>query len=324
MVKVKRKENLTILRNPQQEMMSTAICHKKRSAMAVLKAFLTGYLEFVESPHRQDSILKTLQYSLWLLSKFYRSSGTKRNIPHRIAKSLLSLQSEINWARYLNRFFGLPAAINDVYQTRSNWGTGSKSKRLGQVMSWAMLAYYPLEHVSYLLWKAPEIHWVPLTLPTPKVAKDGTSTCPNQVRDNSNGHIYPSSQIASKASAWSCRFWLIWIVLDTVRCTLALRDTELQSSRTSETAPDTNDDLGEKEVLDKEGTLRRCISNNNKTFSTEHLQIIRNILFALPATHWSFPNWDSQRWLSGDLVNGLCFLEAVVGLYQGIQNFQQT
>eukprot|EP00536_Pseudo-nitzschia_multiseries_P012147 jgi/Psemu1/298031/fgenesh1_pm.448_\ len=257
--------------------MNTAICNKKPSTLVLLKAFLSGYLKFIESPHRQDTILKTLQYSLWLLSKFYRSSGKKRDIPHRIAKSLLSLQDEVSWARYLYRFFGFPAAINDVYQTRNDWGKGSKSKRLGQVMAWTMVAYYPLDHLSYLLWKAPEIHWVPLTAPIRM--KDGTSRCPNRDHgESSNGYSNQSSQLASKASAWSCRFWLIWLFLDTFRCTLALRDTEQSPERlkTLETAPGANNELEQTEVLGKGVTLQPC-TNETPTVRTEHLQIIRNL-----------------------------------------------
>ena len=312
----------------KNEILTTVPCGKKSSALKLLKAFLSGYLKFIESPHRQDSILKTAQYSLWLLSKFYPNSGTKRDIPHRIAKSLLNLQGEISWARYLFRFFGLPAAINGVDLTKNDWATGNNSKRLGQVMSWTMVAYYPLEHLSYLFWKAPDIRWLPCALPTPVPTTYDVTSC--QIRDhnrNSNRRFYSSTQLASKASAWSSRFWLAWLISDIVRCTLALRDIQQtpHSSGTKKTAPGANDDdLQQTDSLEQELTLHQYMDKQIPAVRTEHLQIIRNMLYILPAINWSLPDWDTQPWLSGDVVNGFCWLESVVGLHQGIRNFQHT
>ena len=72
----------------------------KSLTLKALKSFLSRYVQFTQSPHRQDSILKTVQYSLWLLSKFYRNPKTR--------DALLKLQGEISWTRYLLRFFGFP------------------------------------------------------------------------------------------------------------------------------------------------------------------------------------------------------------------------
>ena len=289
---------------------------------STLKYILSKYLQFIKIPHRQDSILKTVQYSLWLLSKFYRNTVNPENtkchhIPHRMSDALMKLSGEISWARYVLRFFGLPAAINGV-DLRS-WALEDNSKRLGQVMSWTMIAYYPLEHLAYLCYKAPSVNWLPCATTS--------NACKNDVDSiiSTDRYCYSSSILASKASAWSCRFWFTYLLLDIYRCTLSLRELKQNPHQTSKA-----DDLVSSSDSDKNEN-----NNNNKltqtdkqhseivTVRTEHLQIVRNILYVLPAVNWSLPNWDTQPWLHNDLVNGLCWLESMVGLFQGVRDFQQ-
>lgn len=300
---------------------------KKTSTLKLLKSILSSYVQFIQSPSRQDSILKTVQYSLWLLSKFYRGSGTnKHRLPHRVAESLLKLQGEISWARYVLRFFGFPAAINDVANMENGWATGNNANRIGRVMSWSMVAYYPLENLAYLLWKGPGIRWLPIVSLTTPMQKNpvASTTCPN----NTSAYRYSSAQLASKASAWSCRLWLTWIVLDIVRCTMALREIEQTSDHPSEEtakpASAANDDgLRQTDSVEEEAAeslQHKAIA----TIRTEHMRILRNALYVLPAINWSLPQWDTKPWLSGDLVNGLCWVESVIGLYQGVHDYQKT
>jgi len=308
-------------RNSDKKIVSSTAYRK------LLKSILSSYVQFIQTPSRQDSILKTVQYSLWLLSTFYRGSGSKHKLPHRVAESLTKLQGEISWARYLLRFFGLPAAINDV-DLKSSWATGNNSNRLGRVMSWTMIAYYPLENLAYLLWKAPGIRWLPIVSPVSIQNPDGAASCrtPEKTRITSAYH-YSSAQLASKTSAWSCRFWLTWIVLDIVRCTLALRKIQEISeiSGTVKPASAVNDVLQQTESVEKVEPLQQKDGyKETTTVRTEHMRILRNILYVLPAINWSLPDWDTQPWLSGDLVNGLCWLESMVGLYQGILDYQKN
>ena len=324
-------EDVISTQSEQEEVTCKTVGDKKHSTLKFLKLLLSRYLQFIQSPHRQDSILKTVQYSLWLLSKFYRNSGTtKRQIPLRVAESLLKLQGEISWTRYVLRFFGLPAAINDVdlnLKTSLSTDNNFNQRLLGQVMSWTMVAYFPLENLSYLFYKAPEIRWLPCAVPsTPKI-EDATS-CQNIDSRKTTGYYYSSARLASATSAWSCRFWATWIVLDILRCTLVLRDiqqTSHSSSGTAKRALDDNDEVNHKEIdKEEEPTQHQDGDKEIATVRTEHLQIVRNMLYLLPAINWSLPQWDTQPWLSGDLVNGLCWLESLVGLYQGVRNFQQT
>eukprot|EP00980_Cylindrotheca_fusiformis_P008074 scaffold1722_cov120-Cylindrotheca_fusiformis.AAC.4 len=141
-----------------------------------------------------------------------------------------------------------------------SWGS---PKAFGKAMAWTMIGYYPLEHLAYLKWKAPEI-------------------CMPSRSD---------SRLAAKFSAWSCRFWLAYLVLDILRSRNALLKTE----KDEETAA---------------GEASR----------TERIQILRNALFFLPAINWSLPNWDTKPILSSGVCNGLMFLESIVCLHQGISN----
>jgi hypothetical protein len=132
-----------------------------------------------------------------------------------------------------------------------------------------MIGYYPLEHLAYLKWKVPDIY-----LPSRS-----------------------DSRLAAKASAWSCRFWFAYIVLDIVRSTFALPSTS------------NNNEKEEEKV-------------SNTASRTERLQILRNALFFLPAVNWSLPKWDIDPLLSPEVCNGLMWLESVVCMYQGVSNVQ--
>ena len=284
---------------------------KKNATLKLLKSILSNYVKFSQSPSRQDTILKTFQYSLWMLSKFYRNSEPIQRVPHRVAESLLKLQGEINWARYLLRFFGFPAAIHHL-DLDSSWSTGNNLHRLGRIMSWTMVAYYPLENMAYLLWKAPGIRWLPVVSPSPIQNQDAPTSCPSL----NNGQS--SAQLASKLSAWSCRFWLAWIVLDVVRGILELR--EVKRTSMIDVFGRTNSVENAKKSLHlKDEDEKLTVSMKSK-----QLRLLRNVLYVLPALNWSLPQSDTQPLLSGDLVNGLCWLESMVGLYQDIHDYQKA
>mmetsp|Transcript_84888 Transcript_84888/g.127264 ORF Transcript_84888/g.127264 Transcript_84888/m.127264 type:complete len:261 (-) Transcript_84888:321-1103(-) len=158
---------------------------------AAIDRMLQAYAKFTSSASNQDKIMKVVQYSLWMISRFYKNSGRH---------GLVQLSGQISWARYINRFLGLPAALEAV---RS--GSYGNPKALGKAMAWAMVFYYPLEHISYLKWQAPKL----------------------MTR-------YSSKRLAERASALSCQCWLAYILLDIVRSALALKESDAPESRRSE------------------------------------------------------------------------------------------
>jgi hypothetical protein len=135
-------------------------------------------------------------------------------------------------------------------------------------MAWSKMAYYPLEHVAYLYWKVPSL----LLLLSPLFGYSQQRQQQQQQQQQSTGHQQQGDRLAAQASAWSRRFWLVYVVLDLARSTCAL----MPNMTTQEDDDDDDDD-------------DESLSSNSRDLQTrcsEQLQIIRNLLFTLPA----YPN----------------------------------
>lgn len=217
----------------------------------VLLRWLRFYVRFLQtSPFHQDRLLKALQWTLWLASAVALDTTNTR-----ASAALSKLSTEISFARYATRLLELPTAIEAAIT--GSWTTVSVNRPnfttwMGRGLSWSMIGYYPLELAAYVLWMLPS------NLQTPEI-----------------------SQKASRFSAISCRFWLLYIVADAAQCSVLQKDQQTEDGKTH---------------------LR--------------LQLLRNALFLLPAIHWSLPNWDTKPWLPSKAVNGLMWIEAMVSLYQ--------
>jgi hypothetical protein len=258
---------------------------QSRTLSRMWNRFLQAYSVFVSNSLNQDKLLKMVQYSLWMLSRFYVGNN---NTTAR--EALAKLAGELSWARYATRLLGLPTALEGVQS-----GTWASSKSLGKAMAWTMVLYYPLEHLAYLKWKAPQ--WIGTRTPS-FVSKKTYITAESR-----------PTRLAERASAWSCRFWLAFIALDIVRSTLALNPKATRLPPSSDDASSTTTELV---------SLPVAVSSDTKR--NERLLLIRNSLFVLPMIHWSLPNWDTQPWLSETTCNSILWLEALVCMYQGIQN----
>jgi hypothetical protein len=232
---------------------------KKVSVSALITKFLDRYGSYVSNSWNQDKLLKLLHYSLWMLSRFYAKS------PHS-QQGLSFLNSEILWARYVTRLLGWPTALQGVV---ANDGA-DKYRRLGKAMAWSMVLYYPTEALAYVKWKTPQM------------------VAPSYGAEH---------RLAERASAWSCRAWVAYIVLDMIRSVQVLSASPVEK--------------GEDEDAD-------VLTPKQRT--SERLQILRNALFLAPAVHWSLPNWDTQPWLSDTTCKVLLWLEAVVCMGQSISN----
>lgn len=173
---------------------------KKQS---VLDQFLSDFVKFTSSATNVDRSLKLLQWTLWLASYIKKSKGLQK------------LSLDLSFARYALRLLGLPASM-EAARTGS-WGSKNAPSWLGQVMAWSMIGYFPMEHVAYVRWQAPQL------LP---------------------------SQNAERWSAWSCRCWLLYIVADMTQSAFKLKDLCKERSALVEVNSgdnDENEDSNEKE-----------------------------------------------------------------------------
>ena len=159
--------------------------------------FLGHYNKFVSSPTNQDRGLKLLHYTLWLLSVFWR----KRE------DALKKLSGEILMGRYLLRLYGLPSAIEGA-RTGSWGGKSVWSQRLGKIMAWSMIVFYPMEHLAYIGWKSPKL-------------------CP------------PATVRASQLSAFSCRAWTAYLLAEIAQSLLGLRELQQMKQRLLPNGKDT-------------------------------------------------------------------------------------
>lgn len=224
--------------------------------------FLIHYNKFISSAANQDKGLKLMQWTFWLFTRIYPSKKAP----------LQKTSFDISFARYLLRFYGIPSTIEAV--RNGSWEDSSSllGRFSGKVMAWAMLGYYPLEHVAYVRWTAPE--------------------------------LLPASWNANRLSAYSCRFWLLYLFGDLAQGTLRLQ--RLYRSR--------------KELLTTED-YEHALTTIDISIRSEQLQIARSALFTVPCIHWALPKWDTEPWLSEDFSNGLMWLESVVSLYQAVRSY---
>lgn len=213
---------------------------------------------------------KGLKLFQWTLWLFSRVYPSKKD-------SLQKSSLDISFARYILRFYGFPSTMEAVRNGSWEDSQSYLGRLSGKLMAWSMLGYYPLEHVAYIRWTAPA--------------------------------LLPSSVNANRLSAYSCRFWLLYLLAELAQGTMRLR--HLYHSRKELTAAGKQDDH---DVL---ATLDDSIRN-------QQLQIARSALFTFPCIHWALPKWDTDPWLSEDTCNGLMWIESLVSMYQAVRGYRLT
>jgi hypothetical protein len=256
---------------------TTAHTTNKRPRLPWLGSFLRRYTAAVGQSVHQDRLLKTLQYTLW----WYAQLATAK------PQAATTLATQVSWARFVTRLTDWPTALEAVWN--DSWislhdddddNAGGALTRLGRgcgrLLAWSMLVYYPAEHMALLQWQLP----------------------------TSLGRI---QRVAERASAWSCRAWLVYLLTDIFQSTLALRQQQQQQQArrrrrqleaTHQEDPDKGDD-------------HPCRPTKKQVVA-----LARNVLFVLPALHWSLPQWDRQPWLKSTTVNTFMWMEALLSLYQ--------
>jgi hypothetical protein len=216
---------------------------------------------------------KGLKLLQWTLWLFSRIYPSKK-------ESLQKSSLDISFARYILRFYGFPSTMEAVRNGTWEDPQSYLGRLLGKLMAWSMLGYYPLEHVAYVRWTSPKL------LPY-------------------------SSLNANRLSAYSCRFWLLYLLAELAQGTIRLR--RMYNSRKELKAAAAS----EKDDDNKLATLEDSIRN-------QQLQMARSALFTFPCIHWALPKWDTDPWLSEDTCNGLMWIEAVVSMYQAVRGYRLT
>jgi hypothetical protein len=258
---------------------------QSQPALQRLRRFLKFYVTFVASATHQDQALKVLQWTLWLLSTSCSPSRSQfRSI-------LRKYYLDIGYVRFGTRLLGLPSAIEAVLS--GSWAVTNTQnhpglhRQLGRILATSMLGYYPLEHTAYALWMMPP---------------NSTLAYKHQV-----------NRTAERLSAWSCRFWLLYIVAETTQCALQWKELRKEQQELLQQKVD-----GDYDSDDNERIKLRAAALQNAVTNTQ-LQLSRNALFFLPCIHWALPNWDRDPWLPERFVNSLMWTESVISLYQSVR-----
>jgi hypothetical protein len=253
-----------------------------------LRRFLKFYVSFFASASHQDQAMKVLQWTLWLLSTSCGTgtgTGTGATSGSSQARAILrKYYLDIGNVRFATRLLGFPAALEAALSgswAATSHGQGLSSqglyRQLGRILAISMLGYYPMEHGAYALWMLPS--------------------------DSTFAAKHRTNRTAERLSAWSCRFWFIYIVAETTQC--ALQWKELREQQQADADAD-------------ETKKSNRAATKNAIYNTQ-LQLTRNALFLLPCIHWALPNWDRQPWLPERVVNTLMWSESIVSLYQSVR-----
>ncbi len=259
---------------PNEE--KTKVIHLSR-----IDNFLNLYSKFTDKSMFTERGIKLLQWTIWLVSQLTKNN---QRLPKDFSPSFRKLYVDLSNMRYVLRFYGFPGCWAAVRKPGCWAGSPPYSltwkderiSKLANLMAWSMLVYYPLEHVAFANW----------TMPKLLRRVDG-----------------------NKLSAWSCRFWLVFIVADWVgsylkNCELSNHRKLLLANAMSNVHGDQNGG-STKEIRD----IENCIKMNR-------IQMARNFFFFPPCLNWSLDKWATDPLLSENFVNGFSLAEAIVCIYQ--------
>lgn len=192
------------------------------------------------------------------------------------AKAANNLGAELSWARYLTRLAEGPMALQGLL-----YGTWTP---FGDVKD-------PTSNFSKLGRQLGRILAATMVLyyPTEHVAFGHWKLM----------HSSTKGRIAEWYSAISCKAWLAYILTDLVQGYISLAQTPLVKEKTDR---DDDNDTQQQEQQRQQHKQRVIMA--------------RNLLFLLPAYHWSRTDWDKKPFLPATVVNGCMVVEAFLSLYQ--------
>mmetsp|Transcript_14074 Transcript_14074/g.30567 ORF Transcript_14074/g.30567 Transcript_14074/m.30567 type:complete len:323 (-) Transcript_14074:259-1227(-) len=244
--------------------------------------FLSAYVPFSSATFTADQGLKILQWSSWAVSYATRRSSRYADL----SEGLRALYGEISFTRYVLRFYGLLSSL-EGYRSGSwaggTWDDPVIAKVAKYLMAGSMLVYYPLEHAAYAGWKMPSL---------------------------------ARRVDANKMSAISCVFWTSYIVGDFWASFLKWKELRRKLGHLREV-------LAGRKKDDDKGALTDLPKEEHTMLSKiRHvkLQMLRCLLFILPAINWSLPNWATDPLLGEFPLNGLMLAEAYTSVYQSLRS----
>jgi len=246
-----------------------------------LDDFLKLYCKWSSSATLQERGIKLLQWSFWLIS---RITQDREQFPKELSPSLRKVYSDLSIMRYFLRLYGMPLALEAIRS--GSWAGGEwkdgKIRKLTSFMAWSMLIYHPLEHVALAQWTMPKL------FPT----LDG-----------------------NRLSAWSCRFWMMFIGADFVSALLKNRELREKKKFLLSSLSKKEDDNNRAEYS---SATTVEVESLEKSIFLNKIQMLRCALFTPPCVNWSMPKLTEDPLFSENVVNGFSFAEAVTCIYQSL------
>ncbi|KAK2460297.1 hypothetical protein APHAL10511_007686 [Amanita phalloides] len=149
-----------------------------------------------------DKFFMVIQYTLKLIvplmnlrARLQHRAGIRKSPTSRAADAYAKFASVISGSRTLWRIWGMLPIVQWLVSLERTPQPTRKLLTIERLQGWAMLAYYPLEHLSYL-----RSHGIiPSNIPSPFSL---FSSVPRRIKLD-----------AGKLALWSCRFWALYVIL---------------------------------------------------------------------------------------------------------------
>ncbi|KAI1796954.1 hypothetical protein LXA43DRAFT_985278 [Ganoderma leucocontextum] len=203
---------------------------------------LDHLVRFLSSWSGSDKLFMIIQYTVNLIVPFLQwrarlqhGAGFRKSPSSPAADKLAKLGSLISDARMFFRIWGLLPIFQWLIALERSPPPTRKLRTIERFQGWSMLAYYPLEHLYYLLSHSV----IPDKLPLPSL----TAFIPFVRTKPSTKHI-PLD--LGTLGVWSTRFWAVYVVLQLAHLRedsklLAVRERTLSKSKTGATPPEKED-----------------------------------------------------------------------------------
>ncbi|TBU33426.1 hypothetical protein BD309DRAFT_974640 [Dichomitus squalens] len=203
---------------------------------------LDHLVRFLSTWSGSDKLFMIIQYTVKLIVPFLQwrarlqyGAGLRKAPVSPAADRLAILGNLIGDARMFFRIWGLLPIFQWLIALERNSPPTRWLRTIERLQGWSMLAYYPLEHLYYLLSHSV----IPNKLPLPSL----TAFIPFVRTKPSDNHI-PLD--LGKLGLWSTRFWAAYVVLQLAHLQedsklLTARERTLNKSKTGATAAEKED-----------------------------------------------------------------------------------